>query len=255
MDAETLYASQQAAYMGRLRANFSRALTVTLAWVALLGAMFFAQGRLFDTQALAIAPQRLDGLPGVLTAPLLHGDFGHLSANAFAILVLGSIAGSLYPRASLRAWPVVWLGSGLGTWFISLGGHHIGASGITVGLMFFLIAQGLRRRDRSALTGLLLAMFFFGGMVFSVLPQQQGVSWEYHLSGAVFGLITGLAFAGLDERAPKRLYSWDLEPEQDTPAMEAELDLPAPRDVPVLWHRPPPPEGGKILPFRRPPRS
>lgn len=249
MDAETLYAERHAAYMGRLRANFSRALTVTLAWVAVLGAVFFAQDRLFATRALAIVPQHLDGLLGVLTAPLLHGDFGHLSVNAFAILVLGTIAGSLYPRASLRAWPLVWLGSGLGTWFISLGGHHIGASGITVGLMFFLIAQGLRRRDRTALTGLLLALFFFGGMVFSVLPQQQGVSWEYHLSGAVFGLIAGLVFAGLDEGAPKRLYSWDLEPDDMAP--DNELDLPKPAEVPVLWHRPPP-ERGQVLPFRRP---
>lgn len=250
MDAETLYQTRSAAYLGRVKQQFNRALTFSLCWVAVLLAVFLMQDRLFATRPLAIQPQNIDGLIGVLTAPLLHGSFEHLASNAFAILILGTIAGSLFPRASRVALPLVWLGSGLGTWFISLGGNHIGASGVTVGLMFFLIAQGLRRRDRMSLTGLMLALFFFGGMVLSVLPQEAGVSWEYHLSGAVVGFLCGLAFAGRDERAPERLYSWDLEPETDD--ADAELQLEKPQDVPVLWHRPEPRGGDNVLPFRRP---
>lgn len=249
MDAETLYQTRSAAYLGRVKLQFNRALTFSLCWVAVLLAVFLMQDRLFVTRALAIQPQKVEGLIGVLTAPLLHGSFEHLASNAFAILILGTIAGSLFPRASRVAMPVVWIGSGLGTWFISLGGNHIGASGVTVGLMFFLIAQGLRRRDRMSLTGLMLALFFFGGMVLSVLPQEAGVSWEYHLSGAVVGFVCGLAFAGWDERAPERLYSWDLEPETD--ATDDELQLPKAQEVPVLWHRPEPRGGDNVLPFRR----
>ena len=250
MDAETLYQTRSAAYLGRVKQQFNRALTFSLCWVAVLLAVFLMQDRLFATRPLAIQPQNIDGVIGVLTAPLLHGSFEHLASNAFAILILGTIAGSLFPRASRVALPLVWLGSGLGTWFISLGGNHIGASGVTVGLMFFLIAQGLRRRDRMSLTGLMLALFFFGGMVLSVLPQEAGVSWEYHLSGAVVGFLCGLAFAGRDERAPERLYSWDLEPE--TEDADAELQLEKPQDVPVLWHRPEIRGGDNVLPFRRP---
>lgn len=250
MDAETLYQTRSAAYLGRVKQQFNRALTFSLCWVALLLAVFLMQDRLFATRALAIQPQKIEGLIGILSAPLLHGSFEHLASNAFAILILGTIAGSLFPRASRAALPVVWIGSGLGTWFISLGGNHIGASGVTVGLMFFLIAQGLRRRDRMSLTGLMLALFFFGGMVLSVLPQEAGVSWEYHLSGAVVGFVCGLAFAGWDERAPERLYSWDLEPETDD--TDDELQLPKAQEVPVLWHRPEPRGGDNVLPFRRP---
>lgn len=249
MDAETLYAARSSAYLKRVRRYGNRALTFSLLWVAVLLAVFLAQDNLFVTHRLAIQPQKIGGLLGVLTAPLLHGSFSHLASNAVAILILGTLAGALFPRASSRALPLVWLGSGLGTWIISLGGYHIGASGVTVGLMFFLIAQGLRRRDRMALTGLLLALFFFGGMVFSVLPQEPGVSWEYHLSGAVSGFLCGLAFAKLDEQPPKRLYSWDLEPELET--TEGEFDLPPPQDVPVLWQGPDAPERNKVLPFRR----
>jgi membrane associated rhomboid family serine protease len=251
MDAQQRYEHQHAEYLTRVKNHFHLALTLMMLWAVLLGAVFFAQERLFETRAFAIVPQSVSGLIGVLTAPLLHGSFEHLASNVFAFLIIGTLSFSLYPRATRRAWPMIWLGSGLGTWFISLGGHHIGASGITVGLMFFLIGQGLRRRDKTSLGGLMLALFFFGGMVLSVLPQEQGISWEYHLSGAVFGLLCGLAMASLDERAPRRLYSWDVEDDAaEQPA--GEFDLPKPAEVPVVWRRPESPSRGTVLPFKRP---
>ncbi len=251
MDPYQQYQNDYAAYLGRLKDRFHLALTVMMVWVIVLGGFFLAQDHWFVTRDFAIRPLQPDGLIGILTAPLLHGSMGHLSSNAFAFLIVGTLASSLYPRAALRAWPIIWLGSGLGTWFISLGGHHIGASGITVGLMFFLIGQGLRRRDKVSLGALMLALFFFGGMVFSVLPQEQGISWEYHLSGAVFGLLTGSVFADLDERAPKRLYSWDLEPDSGESAADPELDVPIAPEIPVIWHRPEPRRGDNVLPFDR----
>jgi membrane associated rhomboid family serine protease len=235
MDANSLYQKTYGEYLSQLKNQFNLALTMTMLWVVILGAVFFAQDHLFSTAAFAIVPQTPEGLIGILTAPLLHGSLEHIAGNSFSILILGTLAGSLYPRASLRALPIIWLGSGLGTWFISIGGQHIGASGITVGLMFFLIGQGIMRRDRTSMVALLMALFFFGGMVLSVLPQQHGVSWEYHLSGAVFGLLTGLLFSRLDTQAPKRLYSWDIEPESDSLLQDNELDLPRPNDVPVIW--------------------
>jgi membrane associated rhomboid family serine protease len=251
MDPYQHYQNEYSAYLGRLKDRFHLSLTVMMAWVVVLGGFFLAQDHWFSTQAFAIRPLQPEGLIGILTAPLLHGSMGHLSSNAFAFLIVGTLAGSLYPRASLRAWPIIWLGSGLGTWFISLGGHHIGASGITVGLMFFLIAQGLRRRDKVSLGALMLAMFFFGGMVLSFLPQEQGISWEYHLSGAVFGFLTGLAFAGLDERAPKRLYSWDIETDSEEMTTDNELDMPISPEIPVIWHRPEHERGNNVIPLDR----
>jgi membrane associated rhomboid family serine protease len=249
MDANSLYQKNYAEYLNQLKNQFNLALTVMLAWVVVLGAVFFAQDHLFSTAAFAIVPQTLTGLIGIMTAPLLHGSLEHIAGNSFSILIIGTLAASLYPRASFRALPIIWLGSGLGTWFISIGGQHIGASGVTVGLMFFLIGQGIRRRDRTSMAALLMALFFFGGMLLSVLPQQQGVSWEYHLSGAVFGMFTGLLFSRLDTQAPKRLYSWDIEPESDEPLPDNELALPRPNDVPVLWqHEENAPER-KVIPF------
>jgi hypothetical protein len=57
--------------------------------------------------------------------------------------------------------------------------------------------------------------------------------------------------ASLDERAPRRLYSWDVEDEAaEQPA--GEFDLPKPAEVPVVWRRPESPSRGTVLPFKRP---
>ena len=251
MDTLTQYQNANDAYFSQVKLQFNTAITWILVWLVILGAVFFAQDHLFNTETFAIKPQKIEGLIGILTAPLLHGSIEHLAGNAFSLLILGSLAASFYTRASLRALPIIWLGSGFGTWFISLGGSHIGASGVTVGIMFFLIAQGIKRRDRTSTTALLIAIFMFGGMVLSVLPQEQGVSWEYHFSGAVFGFISGLLFSNLDAKAPVRLYSWDIEDALDHDNQDAEYDLPRPDEVPIIWKQGDTSPERKVLPFPR----
>jgi membrane associated rhomboid family serine protease len=156
-----------------------------------------------STQALSIRPQDPSSLVGVLTASFLHGSLGHLGANAFAVLTLGTLAGTVFPRATARALPLIWLGSGLGTWLIGTGGSHLGASGITHGLGFLVFGLGILRRDRQAIAASLIAFFFFGGMLVTVFPTEIGVSWEYHLAGAVSGLLGALLFRRADPAPPR----------------------------------------------------
>jgi membrane associated rhomboid family serine protease len=235
--------------------RFRRALNISLAFIALLFAVFYAQQQ-NDYQALSLQPQQWGGLMGVISAPLLHGSFEHLFSNSFSILLLGSLAGTLYPKAGLRALPVIWLLSGIGTWLIAMKGFHIGASGITHGLMFFLITMAALRRDRPAIAAAFIAILLFGGMLLSVLPQQPNVSWEYHLSGAIAGVLSALLWFKRDPAPPKPVYSWETEDEefQDEQYQEQQdtFELPRPNDVPVLWRRPEPREESVVLLFRRP---
>ena len=239
-----------------VRLRFTRALNASLASLILLAGVFFLQMRGLDTQALAIVPQDPGHWIGVLTAPLLHGSLGHLGANAFAILTLGTLAGTVFPRATLRALPLIWLGSGLGTWLIATGGSHIGASGVTHGLGFLVFTLGVLRRDRPAIAASLIAFFFFGGMLVSVFPNEIGVSWEYHLAGAVSGVLAGILWRRADPAPPRRKYSWEEEEEEAArraaaAANDDSLELPSPDDVPVIWQRPLRVRG-VVLPFRRP---
>lgn len=230
-------------------ARFKRALNLSMLAVIVLAGVFFSQDWLGDLRVLSIQPQQPEGLLGVLTAPLLHGSIGHLVANAFSILVLGALAGTVFPKTTTRALPLIWLVSGLGTWLLASNSFHIGASGITHGLGFMLFTLALLRRDRPAIAAALIAFFFFGSMLLTVLPQELGVSWEYHLSGALAGIVAGWLWRRADPPPPRSLYSW--EEEDEALESEAEVELPPPNEVPVLWHREPEARG-VLLPFRSP---
>ncbi len=246
---------QQALDRQRLR----RALNLSLAFILLLVLVYSAQSS-FDWRPLAIQPGTAAGLLGILTAPLLHGSLEHIAANAGALLILGTLAGSVYPRATLCAVPLVWLGAGLGPWLMAEPGTHtLGASGLTHGLMFMVFALGLLRRDRAAIAAGMIAFLFYGGMVLSILPQEPGVSWQAHMGGAIGGLLAAVLFRRLDPPLPRKRYSWEDEDEatSDAEREREELELPGPRDVPVLWQREDGPRGQVIAfpPRPRPPRT
>ena len=238
------------------RSRLRRALNASLGFVLLLAVCFAAQHGL-DFRFLTVSPRSVEGLLGVLTAPLLHGSVEHIVANGIAVLMLGTLAGTVYPKATLRALPLLWIGSGLGAWLLgNAGSHHLGASGVTHGLGFLVFVLGLLRRDRAAIAAGMLAFLFYGGMLMTILPREAGVSWESHLGGAIGGVVAALLFRRADPQAVKPKYSWELEEElarQQGDAERAMYETDAPRDVPVLWNRDPADaERGKVLPFRRP---
>jgi len=228
----------------------------SLLFVLLLVIVFGLQG-LGDHRAFAVAAGTAQGLLGILTAPLLHGSPEHLIANASALLILGTLALAVYPRATVRGLPLMWLGSGLGAWALGdPGSFHLGASGVTHGLMFLVFVLGLLRRDRASIAAGMIAFFFYGGMLLTVLPQEPGVSWQSHLGGALGGALAAWLLRRSDPLPPRRRYSWEIEEEQAQRAAQAERDTyepGSPRDVPVLWHRDQQTgdERGVVLPFRK----
>lgn len=228
-----------------------------MAGVLLLWICFTAQ-RDFNWTFLTVSPHTVEGLLGLLTAPLLHGSAAHILANTTALLLLGTLAGTVYPKATLRSLPLLWLGSGLGAWLLGApGSHHLGASGVTHGLGFLVFALGLLRRDRAAIAAGMIAFFFYGGMLLTILPHEAGVSWQSHLGGAVAGALAAFLFRHADPMTPRQKYSWEIEEEQEQALRESGFDTfesRAPDDVPVLWQRPErDEERGKVLPF--PPRT
>jgi membrane associated rhomboid family serine protease len=139
------------------RRRLGNALKACILFVLLLVIVFGAQA-MADWRPFAVSPWSWAGLPGVLTAPLLHGSPAHLVANASALLILGTLALAVYPRATLRGLPLMWLGSGLGAWLLGdAGSHHLGASGVTHGLMFLVFVLGLLRRDRPSIAAGMIA--------------------------------------------------------------------------------------------------
>lgn len=145
----------------------------------------FADDRLVP--ALALLPRRVDGLPGILTAPLVHASLAHLLANTAPLLILGgmvAIRGAAYYLATTLAIAVF---GGLGLWLIGRDAAHIGASGVAFGYFGFLVARGWYERRSGSIAAAVLVAAVYGGMLGGVLPRADGVSWEGHLCGLLAG--------------------------------------------------------------------
>jgi membrane associated rhomboid family serine protease len=145
----------------------------------------------FDFGWLGIKPRTLEGLIGILTAPMIHGNLSHLISNTVPLLFLGSvlfffyerIAGIVFFRCYIITNILVWL-------FSPRSSYHIGASGLIYGLSSFLIFFGLLRRDFISLLVSIGILIIYGGIFYGVLPTDPHISWESHLAGAIVGTVT-----------------------------------------------------------------
>lgn len=143
----------------------------------------------WDPDTWGIRPHDADRLVGIVTAPFLHADFGHLAGNTVPFLLLGfAIALNGLGRV-LAVTAIVGLVGGLGTWLIaSESSIHIGASGIVFGYASYLIVRGaFNRSTLELLMGALVAAIWGSALLSGLLPED-GISWQGHLCGALGGV-------------------------------------------------------------------
>lgn len=172
---------------------------VALMWVIeIIDLQFF--GRRLD--AYGIRPRNFIGLRGILFAPFLHGGLAHLAANTVPFLTLGWLIMLRETSEFFVVSAIAMLVSGLGVWLIAPAySIHVGASGVIFGYFGFLLLRGYFERSFAAILFSLIVGFFYGGIIWGVLPLQYGISWQGHL----FGFIGGALAARLLAR-PKRQY-------------------------------------------------
>ena len=164
-----------------------------------------------DFTQLGIYPRRLDGLSGVLFAPFIHASFAHVFANSAPLIVMGTLLIYAYPRSAKILLPAVYLVGGFGVWLFAREAYHIGASGIAFGLLFFVLTIGILRRARRNVALSLVVFLLYGGMISGIIPGEQDISFESHLSGALIGLLLGFMLRHRDPLPPPRQYSWEIE--------------------------------------------
>jgi membrane associated rhomboid family serine protease len=154
------------------------------------------------------------GLIGIVTGPLIHGDWKHLINNSFPILILGWGVFYFYRDIAYKVFFLIYFLSQIWLWFFYVRpAWHIGASGLVYGFGAFLFVSGIVRKNRHLLAISLLVAFLYGSMVWGLLPIEEHISWEGHLMGLMAGII--LAFYYKDFGPPLPHSVFDEEEEED----------------------------------------
>ena len=155
--------------------------------------------------AYGIRPREVDGLDGIVFAPLLHHGWAHLAANTVPLLVFGF----LILLAGVARWvavtAVVWVVGGVGTWVTGQPHSlHLGASVLAFGWLVYLLLRGIFARDASQIALGAILLFMYGGILYGVLPGQPGISWQGHLFGALGGALAAYQFGASDRLSRRR---------------------------------------------------
>ncbi|MFC4603311.1 rhomboid family intramembrane serine protease [Rhodococcus kronopolitis] len=143
-----------------------------------------------------VEPRTLDGLWGIVFAPVLHAGWGHLVANTIPLLVLGFLVMLSGIGRGLAATGIIWVVGGLGQWlFGSTYSVHLGASVLVFGWLAYLIARGFFTRSFAQLALGVVVLIVYGGLLWGVFPGTSGMSWQGHLFGAVGGVLAAWVLA------------------------------------------------------------
>jgi membrane associated rhomboid family serine protease len=135
-----------------------------------------------------VRPRELEGVDGILYAPVLHSGWDHLLANTMPLLVFGFLILLAGVGRWLAVTAIVWLVGGVGVWLT--GGEstlHLGASVLAFGWLVYLLLRGFFSRSAPQIAIGVILLFLYGGLLWGVLPGRPGVSWQGHLFGAVGG--------------------------------------------------------------------
>ncbi len=159
------------------------------------------------TSCLGIQPYHFSGLKGVILAPLLHADWGHLIGNVFPLMALLFLSFQFYGKITYWVLILGWIAVGLMVWMFPYATHnnysntcHIGASGVVYVLAFFLLFSGIFNKQQVLISLSLLIVVGFGSMVWGIFPEEffgikdSNVSWQSHLSGAIAGIVLSFLF-------------------------------------------------------------
>ena len=195
-----------------LYALFFPAIFIIVLWLVL----FVEKAIGADWGSWGIFPGKIYGLRGIITSPFIHANAKHLFSNSVPLLVLSWCLFYFYKDLGYGVFPILWVLSGIFTWICGRDSWHIGASGLTYSLAFFLFFSGIFRRYIPLMAVSLMVVFLYGSTVWNMFPIAEivdpSISWEGHFAGAISGLLCASIFR---KHGPQRPAPEPEEEEED----------------------------------------
>ncbi len=155
---------------------------------------FFEYTQNLHLVMFGVYPLHIKGLIGIISSPLIHGDFAHLISNTIPLFIFMVGLFYFHKKRALFIFTICYFGVGIAVWFIGRYNYHIGASGIVYALASFHFFSGVLSKRTDFIAISLIIVFLYGGMIWGVLPIDEKVSWESHLMGFILGIILSLFY-------------------------------------------------------------
>lgn len=168
---------------------------------------------------LGIYPLHVKGLPGIVFAPLIHGNYSHLFTNSGPLLILGTAIFYFYRSIAFKIVFLAWIITGIWVWFGGREAFHIGASGLIYALASFLFFSGFIRKSVELIAISFVIVFLYGGMIWGIFPLRENISWESHLMGGISGFVLAIFYQNHGPQRKK--YSWEFEEDEEEEGVEA----------------------------------
>ena len=145
-------------------------------------------------ETYAVLPQHPDHLIGIVTAVFIHGGMEHLSSNILPLAICLFGLFHFYSEIALKVTLLAHVFSGALVWIFARHVYHVGASGLIYALIFFVLISALIKRNKQLTVFAFIVLVFQGGLMWGLVPQNNGISWESHLLGAITGCILAVVF-------------------------------------------------------------
>ena len=178
-------------YIKFSKSNF----TIPILYILIIWFIYFIEIYFgYNFNKFGVLPRDLIGFRGVFLAHFIHSDTIHLFNNSIPLFVLLSCLMMFYKESALRVLLIGGFLTGLFTWVMARDSYHIGASGIVYLLFSFIFFSGVFKKYFRLVALSLTIIFLYGGLIWYVLPIEEGMSWEGHLSGFIAGLLLSILF-------------------------------------------------------------
>lgn len=141
-----------------------------------------------------ILPREFSGLKGIPLHPFIHANLQHIISNTIPVLVLGFLVALEGTWQFVKASVCIILCGGILLWIFGRSSFHVGASLLIFGYFGYVVMRAVSKKTISSVIIALLTIFFYGGLIYGIVPINNQISWEGHLFGLLSGVIAAKIF-------------------------------------------------------------